>query len=510
MPYKKTPLQPLRLSKGPSLLAVSILFIFFVCLTTIGVSILQLLQSYNNELSQTENSTANLARSMAQQAQDTFDEANIALSGIVDTVQKYGSSSSELISLHETLVKRVKLIPQLQGIYVFDENGNWIVTSFDLATDKFTSIDREYYQYHSDHDGEDAHVGPAIKSRATGEWIVPLSRRISGSDGKFKGVVVAAIKMSYFDKFFEGFNIDEQGAMLVTSTDGVILARRPFKEDLIGENIKHGNLFKAIAASTNKNAVTITSIVDGVTRIFGFEQLARYPIIVAGGASKESALHDWKANALQSTYIIAATTLLNCILGWLLIFHVKKGQKTESALREAHAALQISATHDALTGLANRRLFEDRLNSEFKRGTRSNFPLSLLMIDIDFFKSFNDEYGHVEGDHCIAEVAAAVEYSLKRDSDLAVRYGGEEIAVILPHTDCDGAFKVAETIRISVLERAIPHNGNPTGVVSISLGVYTCLPTSKCNVDEFVGLADSALYEAKKTGRNKTVVQYKG
>lgn len=492
--------------KDFSLLAVSVVFIVVVCVTIVGMFSFQLWQSYNDEFLQAERDSANLARSMSQQAQDTFDEADLALSGIVESLQRHGHAGEESARLHELFLRRVKSIRQLQGIYLFDEAGRWVVTSFDKLPEGVSSSDREYFIFHKNNPEDVAHLGPAIRSRATGEWIIPLSRRINGPQGEFKGVVVAAIKMSYFNSFFEGFSIDSQGAMLVALLDGTVLARRPFKDDYIGANFGSGRLFKARSEGSGSGTVMIKAAVDGVVRIYGYETLDRYPVMVAGAISEDAVFSEWRGNALKSGIGLLVVILLNCFLGVLLIFHVRKEQRIESSLRAAQAALQVVATHDPLTGLGNRRLFEERLISEFKRGTRSNFPLSLIMIDIDFFKSFNDEYGHVEGDHCIVAVAEVVQGALMRDSDLAVRYGGEEIAVILPHTDRAGAWLVAEKIRTALLQRAIPHSGNPLGVVSVSLGCYTCLPNSVCSVDAFVSLADAALYQAKRTGRNKTMV----
>jgi diguanylate cyclase (GGDEF)-like protein len=126
------------------------------------------------------------------------------------------------------------------------------------------------------------------------------------------------------------------------------------------------------------------------------------------------------------------------------------------------------------------------------------------MLDIDYFKRYNDTYGHVVGDHCLAEVAKAVKNCCHRKADLAVRYGGEEFAVLLPDTDIHGAMTLAEQIRRSVIDMHIIHTGSPHGHVTVSLGCYSFIPTGRDPMDMFIERADAALYQAKHSGRNRS------
>jgi diguanylate cyclase (GGDEF)-like protein len=132
--------------------------------------------------------------------------------------------------------------------------------------------------------------------------------------------------------------------------------------------------------------------------------------------------------------------------------------------------------------------------------------LSLIMVDIDYFKRYNDAYGHVAGDHCLAEVARAVKSCCHRKADLAVRYGGEEFAVLLPDTDIHGAVVIAEQIRRAVMAKNISHSGSPNGFVTVSLGCHSFVPTRLDSPEVFIGRADAALYQAKHSGRNRSAV----
>jgi diguanylate cyclase (GGDEF)-like protein len=169
-----------------------------------------------------------------------------------------------------------------------------------------------------------------------------------------------------------------------------------------------------------------------------------------------------------------------------------------------NVSLQAQANTDSLTGLGNRRLFEQTAANEQERARRSGKPCSLIMSDVDFFKKYNDRYGHVAGDACLRQVALAIACGLRRPADLAARYGGEEFVIVLPETDLDGARAVAENIRASIAAQAIPHADSPFSHVTLSLGVYTAAPAAG-DVALWTRAADAALYEAKETGRNRVV-----
>jgi len=173
---------------------------------------------------------------------------------------------------------------------------------------------------------------------------------------------------------------------------------------------------------------------------------------------------------------------------------------------EVGQALEYLVRLDSLTGIPNRRLFEEELSKEWARAKRDNEPLSLITADIDHFKEYNDHYGHPTGDLCLVEVAQAMYHVLSRPGDVAARVGGEEFAFLLPQTDLSGALSVAEQIRERVLALNLPHEASPVArQVTLSFGVSSSELASVSSPAELIRTSDIALYEAKRCGRNQIV-----
>ena len=172
-------------------------------------------------------------------------------------------------------------------------------------------------------------------------------------------------------------------------------------------------------------------------------------------------------------------------------------------LRHSNKRLQMLASLDGLTGIANRRSLDDRFEMEWKRALRAQTPLALLMIDLDHFKQFNDLYGHHAGDLCLQAVAGVLAGRVRRTEDFAARYGGEEFAVLLPQTELEGACTLAEELRMTVLNLCIAHRDSPSERVTVSIGCSACRPSRGQVQLELLQLADAALYHAKQTGRNR-------
>lgn len=186
-----------------------------------------------------------------------------------------------------------------------------------------------------------------------------------------------------------------------------------------------------------------------------------------------------------------------------LRFLARKVQEQAIALQIANQQLERLANLDGLTQVANRRRFDEHLELEWKRLERESAPLSLILCDIDYFKQYNDFYGHQTGDICLKQVAKAIEKSLKRPGDFVARYGGEEFVVILPNTNFEGASYVAKLIQTDIEKLNINHaQSSVSAHITLSLGIGSVVPTSDTSGSALIAAADKALYEAKRKGRN--------
>lgn len=206
-----------------------------------------------------------------------------------------------------------------------------------------------------------------------------------------------------------------------------------------------------------------------------------------------------------SQFDVKLVNLVNAVALQLGGFIRRK--QTEEALRQANRELQRLANIDGLTQIANRRCLDDVLHHEWKRLRREQAPLSLILCDVDFFKQFNDLYGHLAGDDCLKQVAQAISASIRRPADLVARYGGEEFVVLLPNTTIEGAVNIAKHIQIKIGELQIPHATSQTDrVVSVSMGITCIIPDADDTADQLIAAADRALYTAKANGRNQYAI----
>ncbi len=191
----------------------------------------------------------------------------------------------------------------------------------------------------------------------------------------------------------------------------------------------------------------------------------------------------------------------------LLIAQSQIHELATQLLAQANHQLEHLASSDGLTGVANRHRFNQYLDSCWQQHIERNSLLSLILCDVDFFKLYNDTYGHQAGDDCLRKVAGAIQGAVKRKADLVARYGGEEFVVIVPFTPTTAAVHIAESIRQGVRALEIPHTNSPvSSCVTISVGVASLLPTPQELPSRLIAAADAALYQAKSSGRDRTVI----
>lgn len=502
MPYS----QPQPLGKHRLIQRIASLLIGIVIATIIGSATYMNVDAYQDEMRVGEQTAANLVRSAAQHASDAFKELDAVSAGMVERLRYDGATLTNRERLRALFANQRTLMPQIHGVFVYGRNGEWIVSDKDDMAHAPNNADRDYFVWHRDHpDDLSMHLSPAIRSRTTGDWIVPATRRLSNPDGSFAGIVVVSVFVEYFNRFYEGFHMDDNSIFVIAMRDGTIITRRPFDEAVIGTSLATGDIFRRYLPSASAGTARIISAVDHVDRINSYQQLDRYPLVIQAGMSINGILKVWRQGLHRSVAFAFGTSATLLLLGYVLLQQLRFVENIEKDLRRTERKLKKLAMEDALTGLSNRRKLDSQLAREVARARRQRASLAVLMIDIDYFKKYNDRYGHEAGDECLRAIANALKLCLRRPADEVFRYGGEEFAVMLPDTSVEGAFQIAENIRATVKGLSIPNDASEFEYVTLSIGVTSRVPVLEDSAALFLRSADEALYEAKHAGRNQVI-----
>jgi diguanylate cyclase (GGDEF)-like protein/PAS domain S-box-containing protein len=602
-------------------------FVALTCIAILALSGWREWSSRQNDLRSAEVEMANLARSLTQHADDTFELADTILVGLVDRLQTDGTSPAAVAKI-QTFLQLRKATGRIRGIFVYDETGRWLATTEHVPLAGLNNSDRDYFQHHRASPDRGTLIGRPVKSRSGGQWIITASRRFDHPDGSFAGVALTTIDVSYFSQFYEQFDVGARGAISLLSADGIMLARSRDHGSFVGRDMSDSAIYK-ISGRPDASVYYFRSPLDGVQRLSFYKKSSRYPVMILATRAQDDVLADWRAEALTRMAFVFGLILLIAVIGFHLVRQLHQRKRMGAALKASEAdfrllaeqsgdmvmriglderilyvspscsrvlgwdpdqitgtpalagvnaedlprvrqivaalklgetdeariiyrnrhrekreiwvetALRVTrasgssevdgvvaisrdmtqhkdlqdtlvarAASDGLTGLANRRHFDERLRDEWTRAKRDGMPLSLLMIDVDHFKKFNDQYGHQAGDACLRSLAQVLAREAWRPTDLAARYGGEEFALLLPGTDAEGCELVGKRVRGALQELGIPHAVNPpSNLVTVSLGGATDLAGGiAADCASLVEAADRALYAAKDGGRDRLVL----
>ncbi|AYF87975.1 sensor domain-containing diguanylate cyclase [Pseudomonas sp. JS3066] len=469
-------------------------------LGAILMNLAQVLDSKQVYLREADKANANLAYSIAQHGQESIKEADIILGGLVNLLER-GESSPETIN--QLLVTYKQRASQLAGLFVYDAEGRWLYYTNPPPANDANNSDRAYFQHHLHSVSRDTEVSNPIRSRSTGEWILPVSRRFNDRDGRFAGVVLATIRIDHFREFYKHFDMGVQGSLLVAMNDGTIVYRRPETSGATGESMAGSYMFQSDLKRSPVGLGASISVLDGVDRIYAYRALDHFPLVVAVSMSRQEVLAEWGRKTAVVACLVAMLVLALILVGGGLATRMRKRMAAAQSIARENRELFRLANRDSLTGISNRRQFDQALQVEYHRAATVGSPLALVMIDVDFFKAYNDRYGHQAGDVCLKAVGDVLRRFKVRAGDTVARYGGEEFAVLLPHTDVAGARLVAERIRQAVYEQGLVHSGNPFGVVTVSVGAHSEVPAQDDRPEHLLEQADAALYRAKSGGRNR-------
>ncbi|HEX3990819.1 MAG TPA: diguanylate cyclase [Acetobacteraceae bacterium] len=604
-------------------------FVALVCVAILGLSATREWSAREAALKAAEVDQANLARSLTQQAEDSFDFLDTSILGAVSRLETDGTGPATLSKLRDILVARKAASKRVSGLAIVDEHGNWLASSGAMGKNL---SDREYFQHHRQSTERTVFIGRPVTSSMNGESVITLSRRFNHPDGSFAGIVITSIGSAYFAEFYSQFDIGASGTVSLVSNDGIILARVPDNAANVGRDVSDGPIFNAIRSGGVSGAHYLKSYLDGSERIGFHQKSSRYPFVVLVTRTQDEVLAPWRHATITRMAIVLGLVVLIAVMGFYLVRQLLRGQHMAAALASKEAnfrvvaegssdmvtrvglderiyyaspssvrivgwqpdqlvgtpalagvnpldlprvqevvaalkrgeieetrityrtrhrerseiwvestlrvtrnsgeidgvvvitrdvtqqkklegKLETLATVDGLTGLANRRRFDERLLEEWGRAYRERTNLSLLMIDLDHFKAYNDQYGHPAGDECLRAVAHVLAAEAKRTTDLAARYGGEEFALLLPNTDAAGCRRIGERVLREIRDLGIAHRLNfPSRIVTASLGGAICRPGVERSAGHasLVEAADHALYAAKDHGRNQVMMAKSG
>lgn len=439
-----------------------------------------------------EQTSRNLLQVIERDIARNVELIDLTLLAVQDNLRAPGLAKLDASMRQLVLFDRAATAKDLGVLFVLDENGDIVEDAAVSPPRKGNYADRDYFQAHKANLHLGLFIGRPIVSRLTGERMVNFTRRIDKSDGSFGGLVLGSLKLTYFGRLFDQIGLGGDGAINLYLKDGTRITRHPFLEADVGVNIAGSRTFDRFAREGAGTFVEI-SVRDGVRRLYTFTRVGELPLILNVALSVDQVEARWRTKAA----VIGSVVLVLCGLtvGLSMLFGRELRRRTAMQAELA----RLSET-DTLTGLANRRRFEKAYARACADAGRTGRPLTVLVVDADHFKRYNDRYGHAVGDEVLKALARCLSASVHRPEDLACRVGGEEFVLLLPDTDTTGAQRVAKAVHAQIAILAVEAAGIGPGGITVSIGSAT----GTVDARSLYARADAALYEAKAGGRNQT------
>jgi diguanylate cyclase (GGDEF)-like protein len=464
----------------------------------LAIAVWVLAQMRDDALRRAQDSVFNVSLLVERDVSRNLEIYDLSLRAVIEGLKQPGVLDLKPAIRQMVLFDGSASAKDMGSVFVLDEAGNVRFDSQASPPRQINLADRDYFTVHRDSPDVGLYIShPFVPKVQDKEVSIALSRRISRPDGSFGGVVVGTMHLAYFRKLFDGMNLGPGGSMALMLSDGTMLMRRPYDPKVVGINLTGTANFSRFVQQPSGDFFG-TAAIDGVERWYAFRHIDMYPLILDVALSTRDMYVQWRHRAWIIGALIAALNVTIIALAILFSQQLRHRRAAEDELREL-------ARTDGLTGVNNRRTFEENVDGEWRRARRNAWPLSMLLIDVDSFKGFNDLYGHSAGDDALIDVARCIAQNVRRPGDTAARYGGEEFAVLLPNTDQAGAMRIAEQIRAAVQALQRGHVASSHHVLTVSIGVATALGEAMATSRELVNAADEALYEAKDAGRNRVL-----
>ena len=491
---------------------LTFILLVFICLSLALLTAWQIWFSRERALHELNVANLNLARALDNYSEGVIRQSELVLVELAERLEQEGKGRAHLDRLQQVVQEQSRVFKLASTIIIYNAKGDRLLVSRGDINARPNAADRAFFIHHRDNPSPETFIGPTIKSRLAHGWIFTVSRRLNDTDGNFSGVVAITLSVEHFLQLFGSLDLGQQGTMSLSTSDGTLLVRQPFREQDVGLDWSNSPIFQIVRAQQQATTTQVSSI-DGIERLYAFRHNSNLPLITVVALGRDEALTAWRRDARLFATVVLILLLAVAIIGqWLLVDMHRRSRaerqllSAREELLDANARLEILASQDALTGLANRRSFDQALEVEIRRAQRQGSDLSLMLLDIDMFKRYNDHYGHLAGDECLRSVADLLQRCMRRPGDLAARYGGEELAVILPNTSSEGAEAIALAFMANLQRSALPHENSPFQRITVSIGLASLSPATQDSATSALSLidaADQALYRAKANGRNR-------
>ncbi|MFM0388838.1 sensor domain-containing diguanylate cyclase [Paraburkholderia dipogonis] len=467
-----------------------------IAIVMVSLCAAALYQSRQDALNHTRDTLRDISLIAQRDIERNFELYALSLQAVVEGLQQPDVMALPPRLRREVLFDRAASAKYLGSMLVLDEAGNIVIDSGSDRPRQGNFADRQYFIVQRDNPDAGLYISDPYQSRLRGgSPSIALTRRLSHPDGSFAGVVLLAVNLEYFHNLFSGLSLGPHGSMSLIGTDGVMVMRQPYDPRIIGRNIRGASTFQHFV-SAQEGSFSETASIDGIRRLYWFQNFPHAPLILMVAAAEQDFYAAWWRRTLTIGSLMLVFGSVFVAVSMLLGVQLRRRMRAESEL-------QLLARTDGLTGLNNRRSLGEILDQEWRRAKRTKSMMSLLFIDLDRFKAYNDTYGHQAGDDALAAVARCINGNIRRPTDTAARYGGEEFVVILPETPASGASEIAERIRNAICECGIEHAGSEYGRVTASIGTVSRVPQTDDDLTAVIRAADEALYNAKATGRNR-------
>jgi diguanylate cyclase (GGDEF)-like protein len=464
----------------------------------LAIAVWVLSQMRDDALRRAQDAVSNVALLIERDVSRTLEIYDLSLRAVIEGLKQPGVLELNPAVRQMVLFDGSVSARDMGSVFVTDETGNVLFDSQASPPRHLNLANRDYFKVQRDSPDVGLYISRPFMPKVAGLGVsIALSRRISRRDGSFGGVVVGTLRLSYFHRLFNGMNLGPGGSMALMLNNGAMLMRRPYDPKIIGIDLTGTANYSRFLQQRSGDFFG-TAAIDGVERWYAFRHIDVYPMILDVALSTRDIYAQWRHRTWIIGSLIAAVDVT--IIALAILFSRQLHRR-----REAEEELRLLARTDGLTGLNNRRSFEEQLDAAWRLAHRHARPLSMLLIDVDSFKGFNDLYGHSAGDDALVEVARCISQKTRRPGDTAARYGGEEFAVLLPDTDEAGAAGIGEQIRGAVQARQLRHVASSHHVLTVSIGVATVRGETMTTSRALVNAADAALYEAKDAGRNRVL-----